>query len=435
MLVDMPYGRDSIRVSIPDDAIVYHTAYPERDIQARNLVLESIRSPLGCPSLSEKLKSSGARSVIIVVSDITRPIPYADFLDIVLEEIEGASVSKDNITILIATGMHRPSTTAEREHMFGPAVCEGYRIVDHQAEKKDELVTIPGESLAGRKMELNRHFVEADFRIVTGLVEPHFMAGFSGGRKAVCPGLCSPETIKDFHSFDFLNNPASGNSRLKGNPLHDEALSIARQAKVDFCINLVVDRQNRLIEAFSGGLEISHNAACDLVGRYACPPVKEKKDVVLTSCGGYPLDATFYQCVKGMVACLPVVRRGGAIISMGSCLEGIGGKEYRELMFAYTGRWREFLKTIKDSDHVIKDQWEFQMQIRALEHVGEDNLIFVTDGLGASDLKKLSVNGIHVREGRLEKKIQEILNGFIGQGRSLAVIPEGPYCTPLGVEP
>lgn len=430
MLVNIGYNNRSIEIRLPDNTAVYRTSYREPENDARKLVQNAIRNPVNSPPLSEMLKKSGARSVVVVVSDITRPIPYAEFLDSVLEEIEDAGVPRDNIIILIATGMHRPSKASERKHMFGQKVCKRYHIIDHRADKRDELVKIRGTSRAGRPIELNRHFVEADFRIVTGLVEPHFMAGFSGGRKAICPGLCSLETVKAFHSFTFLDNPCARNGNLEGNPLHYESLSIARKADADFCINLVVDRKHRVVEAVAGDLEASHDITCRLVSKNACPAVKKKMDVVLTSSGGLPLDATFYQCVKGMVSCLPAVKKGGVVVSIGSCSEGIGSSEYQNIMYEYSGRWKDFLDHIKRNENIVKDQWQFQMQTKALQHVGDDNLIFVTDGLGASDLARLNVNGIHASEGSVQKEAQKLLDGFIKEGRSVAVIPEGPYCAP-----
>jgi len=431
MLVNIQYNNRHIEIRVPDDAAVYHTSYREPENDARKLVQNALRNPVNSPPLSETLRKSGVRSVVIVVSDITRPIPYADFLDTVLEEIEDAGVQGANIIILIAMGMHRPSTAAEREYMFGPKVCERYRIMDHRADKRDELVTIRGTSRAGRPIELNRCFVEADFRIVTGLVEPHFMAGFSGGRKSICPGLCSLETVKALHSFTFLDNPSARNGNLEENPLHYESLSVARKSGVGFCLNLVVDRKHRVVEAVAGDLEASHKRACKLVNKYACSPVEQEKDLVLTSCGGYPLDATFYQSVKGMVSCLPTVKRGGVVVSIGSCSEGIGSSEYQNIMYEYSGRWREFLSHIQSNETIIKDQWQFQMQTKILQHVGEDNLLFVTNGLSASDLIRLNVNGIHVSEDCIQQRVQELLDKLIHEGRSVAVIPEGPYCAPI----
>lgn len=431
MLVNIQYKNRYFEIRVPDDATIYRTYYREPENDARKLVQNAVRNPVKSPPLSEKLRKSGVRSVVIVVSDITRPIPYADFLDTVLEEIEDAGVPRENIIILIAMGMHRPSTAEEREYMFGQQVCERYRIMDHRADKPDELVKISGTSKAGRPIELNRCFVEADFRIVTGLVEPHFMAGFSGGRKSICPGLCSLETVKALHSFTFLDDPSARNGNLEGNPLHYESLSVARKADAGFCLNLVVDRKHRVVEAVAGDLEESHKTACKLVNQYACPQVEQEKDLVLTSCGGYPLDATFYQSVKGMVSCLPAVKRGGVVISIGNCSEGIGSIEYQNIMYEYSGRWEEFLDHIRSNGDIIKDQWQFQMQTKILQHVGDENLIFVNDGLSASDLARLNVNGIHVPEDCIQQRVQELLDGLVYEGRSVAVIPEGPYCAPL----
>jgi nickel-dependent lactate racemase len=431
MLVKLPYNNTHIEIRVTHDAAVYRTSYGRPADDARILVKNALLHPVKSPALSEMIKKTGARSAVVVVSDITRPVPYRDFLDIILEEIENSSVQRKNITILIATGMHRPSTPEERRHMFGEKICGKYRIMDHRADKKDELVKTGGVSRSGRPIELNRYFMEADFRIVTGLVEPHFMAGFSGARKAVCPGLCSLETVKAFHSFAFLDNHSARNGNLEGNPLHLEALSIARQAGVGFCINIIVDRNHRVAEAVAGDMEESHNETCRLVNKSACPPVESECDIVLTSSGGYPLDATFYQCVKGMVSCLPAVKKGGVVISAGSCSEGIGSSEYRNLMRKYSGRWKDFLDQIKNDDDIIKDQWQFQMHTKALLHVGEKNLIFVTDGLGISDLASLSIKGIHAPNGRVQETVQELLDKCTNKGGSVAVIPEGPYCAPL----
>ncbi|MCK5806546.1 MAG: hypothetical protein KAI66_27195, partial [Lentisphaeria bacterium] len=174
----------------------------------------------------------------------------------------------------------------------------------------------------------------------------------------------------------------------------------------------------------------SHEATCQLVAQQACPRVEQEVDVLLTSSGGYPLDATFYQCVKGMASCLPAVRKGGVVISVGSCSEGIGGDEYQSILREYSGRWREFLRHLQSNDTTTKDQWEFQMQTKVLEHVGDDNLIFVTSGLSSSELAAISVNGVHAPEDRIQENVQEIVDRFVREGRSMAVIPEGPYCAP-----
>lgn len=431
MHIELPYNDRRIEVEILNDTIVYHTSYPKPLPDARTAILQTLRTPIGCPSLAELLKKKKPESVVIVVSDITRPIPYADFLDVMLDEIAKAGVDRESVSFLIANGMHRPSTEMERERILGKEICCRYAIIDHYAENSNDLVRLSGKSWAGRSIELNRRFVAADFRIVTGLVEPHFMAGFSGGRKAVCPGICSLETIKAFHSFSFLSSPFARNGNLIKNPLHQEALSIARQAGVDFCLNVLTDTAHSVVGFTAGELEASHAVACRRVKRWACPTVEKPADVVLTTSGGYPLDATFYQCVKGMTSCLPAVKKGGVVVSIGGCREGVGGTEYRSLVHEYAGRWREFLYDLEKDSTVRKDQWEFQMQTRVLKHVGEENLYFLTSGLEASELVKLSVNGFYAKEEEAAQKLQALLDRHTRAGKSLAIIPEGPYCAPL----
>jgi len=423
------YGREEITLSAPDSALVYRTSFPAPTESAAGTVLDAVRVPLGSPPLADALGSRRAGDVVVVVSDITRPVPYARFLPEILAEIESAGVSADEILILVATGMHRPSTPDERAEMFGEA-AERCRVVDHRAEDDSGLVKIPGRSRAGSEIHLNRHFVEAGFRIITGLVEPHFMAGFSGGRKAVCPGLASLRTVQEFHGHAFLSDERASNGVLDGNPLHDEALSVARAAGVDFSLNVVLDSERELVRAFAGELEAAHEAACDFVRRAACPPVAGPADAVVTSCGGYPLDATLYQCVKGFVSCLPAVRAGGRMIAFGSCSEGVGSAEYAGIMRNWSGRWREFLADISRPDVFTKDQWEFQMHCRALEKVGQESLHFVTGGVAGDDLAHLSVSGHFAEAGGVQAELQSLLDEAAASG-SVALIPDGPYCAPL----
>lgn len=430
MNVNLAYGRGQLNLAVPDDAVVYSPHFPEPAGSPSELVMDAVRDAIASTPLEDAARVAEAGSAVVVVSDITRPIPYHAFLAGVLAEIESGGIPRGQITVLIATGMHRPSTEAERCEMFGENVCRDYRIVDHRADAAGDLVTIPGRSRSGRPIELNRHFVEADFKVVTGLAEPHFMAGFSGGRKAVCPGLCSLNTVKAFHGYEFLADPGARNVNLEGNPLHEESLSIARAAGVDFCLNVVANGQKEIVGAFAGDMEASHEAACRLVRRCASPAVERECDVVLTSSGGYPLDATFYQCVKGLVSCLPAVKTGGAVLAVGACSEGMGSPGYRQLMYEYAQRPEEFLAAIREREDIVKDQWELQMQVRAMEHAGPENLFFLTDGLPDEDLAHLGMAGIDARGKDVAVEVQRLLNEVLADGRSLAVIPEGPYCAP-----
>lgn len=430
--MNLPFlcGRDEVRLELPDDATVYESFYPEPPCSTVRQATRALREPVGAPPLRQALAARGPGDVVIVVSDVTRPIPYADILPPVLEEMEAAGVSREEIVLLIATGMHRASTPHEREEMFGEA-GRGLRIEDHDATDDANLVELPAPSWSGARVRVNRTYMEAGFRLVTGLVEPHFMAGFSGGRKSLCPGLVALETIRNFHGHKFLDNPRTRNGNLLGNPLHEEALSVARLAGVDMLLNVVLDRERRVVATFAGDLEAAHGAACDFVVRCACPTVHTQADAVVTSCGGYPLDATFYQCVKGFVSCLPAVRHGGEIVAFGGCSEGIGSPEYTDVMQRYATGWERFLEDIRRPEVFMRDQWQFQMHTQTLQHVGAANLHFVTPGVYAAELERMNVVGHAVPAGHAQRKLQNMVDALVADDKTIAAFPEGPYCGPV----
>jgi len=433
MKLEFACDRDRWELDVPDDAIVYASRYPAPAAPAAAQVGAALDAPAGAPRLEEALRRRRPGKVCVVVSDITRPIPYASFLPPMLARIEAAGVPRRDLLILIGTGMHRPSTAAERVEMFGAFVAANYAIADHRADDPAELADVPGRAWSGHPIRLNRHLVAAGFRLATGLVEPHFMAGFSGGRKAICPGCAALDTVRRFHGAEFLDNPAARNGNLDGNPLHLEALSVARALGVDFTLNVVLDGARRVVAAFAGELESAHAAAVDFVRHCACPTVEREADAAVTSSGGYPLDATFYQCVKGFVSCLPAVRPGGAILAFGGCAEGVGSPEYRGAMERFPGpRWREFLGHIRRPGVFEKDQWQYQMHARALERVGLEGLTFVSPGLDAAAFAPLPVRGVPVARAAAREEVQRRVDAAAAAGRTLAVFPEGPYCAPVG---
>lgn len=424
-------GRDTVTLRVPDSAIVYCSHFPEPEGAPGDIVAGALGAPLGGDDLAGRLGRRREGDVVVVVSDITRPVGYDRFLARMLGLIERAGVRRDEIVILVATGMHRASTPQERLDMFGRDVVREYRIVDHNAEDEDGLAMLSGTSWSGNAVRLNRTFVEAGSRILTGLVEPHFMAGFSGGRKAVCPGLASLDTLRRFHGYEFLSNPNARNANLDGNPCHEEAVSVAKLAGVDLTLNVVLDDRRRMVRAFAGGLEEAHAAACAFVRECSCPDVRTEADIVVTSSGGHPLDATFYQCVKGLVSCLPTIKRGGAILALGGCEEGVGGREFAAALGHYGARTDAFLEHIRTSGAFVKDQWQLQMHCRVLERVARDDMHFLTTGFDAASVKRLPLNGVHVTAAEIAGAAQEILDGFVAEGATVAVIPGGPYCAPV----
>lgn len=432
MRVNFQCDRQTIGLDLPDDAIVYESHFDSPAAAADRIVQEAIDRPIGGPGLIEALQGRRDREgdVVVVISDITRPIPYATFLGTLLQTIERAGVRREQIVLLVATGMHRPSTADERKQMVGEAIASSYRIEDHDSAAAD-LVELPEKSRSGNTIRLNRRFMQAGFRITTGLVEPHFMVGFSGGRKAVFPGLTSPEAVRTFHGYSFLSDPRATNGMLDGNPCHLEAVSAANQAGVGFSLNVVMNRQRQVVRAFAGNLERAHEAACAFAKSCVCRSVQRQADVLITSAGGYPLDATFYQSVKGFVSPLAALKPGGTIVAFAGCREGIGSREYTQTMRQYSGRWRDFLNEIAATDRVVKDQWQFQMHCRTLAKVGQENLHFFTPGLPADVLATLSVTPHPVSEDELPARLQEFVNHLLKGGKTVAVLPEGPYCAPV----
>ncbi|MCC6682142.1 MAG: nickel-dependent lactate racemase [Phycisphaeraceae bacterium] len=430
MQASFRYDRETITLRVPDSAIVYESRFPSPADSANHLVRKAWEMPIAAANLRAALAQRRTGDVVVVVSDISRPIPYAALLPQLLAEIESVGVPRSDILILIATGNHRSSTPAERVAMFGPEVAAQYRIEDHRSESSD-LIALQAPSWSGATVRLNRSFVKAGFRLITGLVEPHFMAGFSGGRKAVCPGLTALATVKQFHGQKFLADPHARNGMLEGNPLHEEALSVARQIGVDFSLNVVLNKDRQVIRAFAGELDAAHRAACTFVRQCACPAVVKPADVAITSSGGDPLDTTFYQCVKGFVSATPAVREGGMVIAFGGCREGVGSSKYQRTMFEYATRWRDFLNDIQRPNVFIKDQWQFQMHCRSLAKIGQQNLHFVTSGLPQDLLSRLNVHGHAVADDEVKTTLQSLLDRALLEGQSVAVFPEGPYCAPI----
>ncbi len=431
MRTGFQYGNNEIVLSFPDDVVVYKSNYKNTDKAASELLMESLANPVGGDSMRSLIKNRKKGKVVIVVSDITRPIPYFQFLPGLIVFIEESGVKKDEIIILIATGMHRASTRAEQLSMFGEFILRNYPIIDHDCENENELQELEGLSWSGSGIRLNKHYINAEFRIVTGLVEPHFMAGFSGGRKAICPGLVSLDAIQKFHGYTFLSHPNASSGILADNPCHEENSSIAKMCPPDYTINIVLDNNKNINAVVSGELFASHCETVAYVKAACCPAVSDLADIAVTSCGGYPLDATFYQCVKGFVNCLPAIKNKGEIISFGSCSEGIGSQVYGDIMRKYDGKYPQFIEEIKNEGFFIKDQWEFQMHIRVLEKIGQENLHFYTSNLPIDDLSTLSVNPHAVSAETIESSLQNQINMAVKAIKRIAVFPEGPYCAPI----
>lgn len=452
--VEVEYGGGTLTIRVPADCHILEMPEVPPVADAPEAVRRSIHRPIGCRPLPEILRATGKppadTTVCITTSDITRPVPYrgdAGILPPLLALLHQSGVRREKITILVGTGTHRPSTAAEKVAMFGEEVAARYRIVDHECDNDDMLVDV-GKTASGTEVRINKLFVGADVRIATALVESHFMAGASGGRKAVCPALVSKATIEKFHSAAFLDSARATNLVLDGNPCHEEALEIAEKAGVDFIINTVLNRRLELVDVFSGDLVQAHREAVRLLRRLVAVPVDREFDIVLTH-GGY-VGINHYQNAKAAVNALPVVREGGVII-VAACErddDPIGPATYKTLLhlLKLQGPDGYLAALMSPAWRFTKDQWEPQMWGKVLSRVGEDGLVycsarlsreaheFVPGGMGWDYLP----NGILADDAATaQSMVQNALITAVhqprwGRGRpSVAFIQEGPYAVPV----
>lgn len=416
------FGKGSIPVVVPADAdvtIIRKSAMPVAP-NPDEAVVAALRTPHGAAPL-RALARSGAR-VAIAICDITRPVPNGPILRALLRELEAAGVKREQVTIVVATGLHRPNLGHELEALLGdPSLAGTVRVVNHEAAKEADHVLV-GTTERGTRALLDRRFVEADLRIVTGLVEPHFMAGYSGGRKVVAPGLAHVSTIRHLHSHRFMGDLRCAPCRLDDNPLHLELLAISALLGQVFAVNAVIDEARNLSAVTFGDVVTSHEAAVAHVRRFVEVPVSRTFHTVVTSAAGYPLDATYYQAVKAMVAPLEVLAPGGDLIVAARCDEGLGSAAFGRAQKALTGLGCErFLATLAMKEAADVDEWQSEMQTRAMK-AGRVSLL--TAGLTPEERRLTGVEMVSDLGAAIEAS-------FARQGRrSLAVIPEGPYVVP-----
>src|SRR6516165_3423175 len=313
MRIHLDYGRTGLEVELPDERVVgplaIKPAPPLADPDAA--VAKALAQPIGSPPLAQLAR--GRKNACILVCDITRPVPNKIILPPLLRTLEEQGIPRKDILILNATGLHRPNEGAELVEMLGPDIAANYRVENHHGKVlagPDYLGTTPN----GVPVYLDSRYVRADLKISTGLIEPHLMAGYSGGRKVICPGIAALETVKVWHGPRFLQHPRADCGILDGNPVHEENTRIAQMAGCDFIVNVCLDGQRRVTWVGAGDMIAAWEEGVRFVEQVVRVPVPAPLDVVLTTGAGYPLDTTWYQAVKGLTGALPIVKRGGTII-------------------------------------------------------------------------------------------------------------------------
>jgi nickel-dependent lactate racemase len=433
MKIHLEYGKTGLDVEVPDRVLAgvlkLQPQPPLRDPAAA--IEAALAAPIGAPPLAELAR--GARrgngcppgrphgSACVVISDITRPVPNKVLLPPLLATLEGAGIARDRITILIATGTHRPNLGDELIALVGEVIARDYRIVNHVARDADSHRFV-GTAPHGTPVYVDRTFLDADLRVSLALIEPHFMAGYSGGRKSLCPGVCSMETVRVWHGPRFIGHPNAESGRLDGNPVHEDALAAARMAGLDFIVDVTLDEQRRITGVFAGDVEAAWLAGVRSVASSVEAPLPAPVDVVLTTCAGYPLDLTFYQAVKGMVGALPVVREGGTVLIAARCAEGIGSAEFTRILRENDDLEAFVARTYEDG-FFIPDQWEAHELAKACRKA---EILCYTEGIDPATLTECFVTPVPSVEAGLDRALSRH-----GSEAKVAVIPQGPYVVPI----
>jgi nickel-dependent lactate racemase len=423
MKIDLLYGRSGLTVDFPDHLKVQVIRKRPMPLlpDPGGAVRQALEKPVGCPSLQELAK--GKRNACILICDITRPVPNGLILPPLLDTLTRAGIARENILILVATGLHRPNEGEElREVVGSEEIYRTFQIENHFARDEEAHVDL-GATSGGIPIMIDRRFAEADLKIVTGLVEPHFMAGYSGGRKVVAPGVAYQDTILMFHRARILEHCKAANCIIEGNPLHKEQIEIVRAIGDVVAVNVVIDEGRRMGFVNFGEVEASHAGAVEFMRRYAEIRIPRRFKTILTTSAGYPLDKTYYQTVKGMVGVLDILEPGGTIIIASECSEGMGSPEFAEAqrLLCQVGPER-FMSLLEGRDKALIDEWETEMLLKPLR-VGHVQLY--STGLSESERDLVFVETIPSVEEAVAASVRA--HG----DTQIAVVPEGPYVIPL----
>lgn len=421
MRIPLLYGKRTLDVRVPDSLNVTVIRKPQMP-----LAVDPLAATESC-LLNVPEFAQGCRTACILVCDITRPVPNGLFLRPLIDQLMNAGINRKNITILIATGLHRPNEGDELASVIADEwVLDNITIANHIAQNEDDHVDL-GVTRSGTNVKLDRRFIEADFKVATGLVEPHFMAGWSGGRKVISPGVAYADTIRTLHSARFLDDPRTRECNLDGNPLHDEQIEILAMVRECcnseiYAVNTVIDEARQLAFVNFGEIERSHNEAAAFAAEYCTVDVEQKFDVVVTSAAGFPLDLTYYQAIKGFVTPLDILENNATLIVASECAEGLGSDSFRasQRVLVQEGP-QAFSYRIGKKRLADVDEWETQMQLKATRAA---KVQLYSSGLRGEDRELTGVEMID--------SIQDAVDTSIARKPKprVAVIPEGPYVVP-----
>ena len=419
MRLELAYGQHGLAVEVPDSATILSPRENPGLPDETGAVRDALRTPIGCQPLRERVRADD--SVVIVFSDITRPMPNDRVLPVLLAEL--AHVPPENITLLNGLGTHRAQTPQELEGMLGAEIAHKYRVVQHDAWDTGNLVDL-GVTQFGHRVLVNRQYYEADCKIVTGFIEPHIFAGFSGGPKGVMPGIAGIELIMDNHGYTVLNDPKATWGIIEGNPVWAEMRQVAEAAPPDFLLNVTINNRKQVTGVYAGEIWEAHRRGVAFARDSAMAPVDEPFDIVLTTNTGYPLDMNLYQSVKGMSSAAQITRPGGSIIIAAECRDGIPDHgEYRNIVHE-AGSVEGILQLVGQPGYRRHDQWEALLQAR-IQQVADVYVHSDPNGLPAKEIRGMLMEPCDDIEATLAR-----LMAKYGPKARLCVLPEGPQTIP-----
>jgi nickel-dependent lactate racemase len=422
--LNLLFGKGHLPVSLPLQvrATVIRKAPLPKLADPHGAVRQALHQPMGAPAF--RTLARDRKSACILVCDITRPVPNHLFLRPMIEDLLAAGMAKERICVLVATGLHRPNEGAELAEVIGdPWVLANVRVENHFARRDGDHVDLGTTRTRGTPVKINRLFIEADLKIATGLVEPHFMAGYSGGRKVVAPGVAHAETIRTFHNARFMEDPFARSCNLEGNPLHEEQLEIVRMIGEIYGLNTVIDEERDLVHVTFGEIIESHLAAVEFVRGATEVKMGRRFKTIVTSSAGYPLDKTYYQTIKGMVTPIDILEPGGTLIMASECSEGLGSPEFKEAQRRLVEMGRdEFLSSLVKKKLAEVDEWQTEMQMKPMR-LGSVELY--TTGLSREERGLTGVGMVDSLEEAIAASVER------SGDAEVAVIPEGPYVVPF----
>ena len=435
---EVPAGTDILTVPKPPAALA----------DPAGAIAQALATPTGTPPMADVIrdarpdKAPAQRTAVVVVSDQTRPdVPYAGEASILrplLRALEAQGLMPQNIVVLVATGTHRATTDAEKRRLYGDDVLARYPIIDHSATDRDVLRFVTTTD-SGTDVLINKRYLDADVKILTGEIKPHFMAGFSGGRKAICPGLANLETLQKFHSPQFLEDPGATNLSLDANPCHREATEVAERVGADFLINVTMNEDKELTGVYAGDWRLAFERATASLAEAVSVPVAVPYEMLIT------IDSTIdhYQAAKAAIGALPILVDGGTLIQVANSSDGVGAAEYAHELALLSSLPcpRDYIAALFQRPSVQKDQWEVEMWCKVLEKVGGPaGLIYCTNGIGAGDLEKLPLTSGYAYSGEsalgpmVEKAIQRVAAAWqqrLGRPPRLGLIRDGAHAIPV----